>query len=271
MRPFALVVLLALCVASNAARAVDDDALYRGHALVNKYDEALARGYGENLAEVLVKVSGDPRLLADPRLDALKADAKAVSTGVRFHDLWESIPIHDEQGTRDRPYDMWVSFNKGRIAEILKTLGRTVWTGPRPTVVPFIGLKDLRGRTFVLASDGVRGIDQREALAVAATAYGLDYHLPTTAILTGEALTYPRLASEHVTPSVDGEAGNVALMGVLQASENPPGWRVSWRLVWQGATIRWSLVTPSFDAAFRAGFAGAEQVFAGNGIPASAP
>lgn len=255
-------------LAPMLARA-DDDPLYRGHTIVNKYDAAIAGGYADTLQEVLIKVSGDPRLADDARLKGPKDEANTYSTGVRYHDLWESIPIHDEQGTRDRPYDMWVTFDKAKIDALLKTLGRTPWSGTRPHVVAFIGLKDMLNRSFVLATDGPRGIDQRDALASAATTAGLTYSLPSTAILTGEKITYPRLAKGDLMPRVDTDAGNVALVGVLSASTNPPGWAVEWRLNWQGKTTIWKTHLPSFDAAFRNGLIGADQVFSGNGTPAS--
>ena len=269
---FLITMLLTFLLGITVTHAAsdDDDALYTGHAHVNKYDAAIARGYGENLAEVLVKVSGDPRLLTDSRLDALKADAKSFSIGVKFHDLYGG-PIHDEQGTRDRPYDMMVTFDKTKIADFLRTLGRTLWTGPRPTVIPVIALKDLRGRSFILATDSVRGIDQREALVPVARTYALGYRLPDMALLTKENLTYARLSQATITPQLDRTTGEAVLVGVLNASENPPGWKVKWRLTWQGMVIRWAATTPSFDAAFKVGFAGAEQVFAGNGLPASDP
>ena len=45
-------------------------------------------GFRQTLEDVLVKVSGDPRLIGDPRIDALKAKAAALATSFTYLDLY---------------------------------------------------------------------------------------------------------------------------------------------------------------------------------------
>src|ERR1700720_3552077 len=98
-----LTILLAAACLGRAASAADD--LYRAQAIVTGEGEAeRARGFALCLEAVLVKVSGDPRLQGDPAAAALQAQAAGFVTGFDYHDRMAGIPVHDEQGTRERPF-----------------------------------------------------------------------------------------------------------------------------------------------------------------------
>src|ERR1700694_6196040 len=107
--------------AANAARA---DELYEAQAiLTGKREPERLRALPDGLEDVLVKASGDPRLIGDRRLLPLKANAAEFVVSFRYHDRMSGIPVHDEQGTRDRPYDLIVSFDAAKIEAGLRSLG----------------------------------------------------------------------------------------------------------------------------------------------------
>src|SRR5258708_29511140 len=62
-------------------------------------------GFDHCLREVLVRISGEPRLQLDPRVSELAAHADALVVGFDYADvlLGLGFPVHDDQGTADRP------------------------------------------------------------------------------------------------------------------------------------------------------------------------
>src|SRR5690348_5179135 len=144
--------LIAFPPAPAAAATVGD--LYEASTLVTGQGEPnRLLGYGRCLGDVLVKVSGDLRLLDDSRLDALEQDAAPFVRDFRYRDLLARIPIHDEQGSRDRPYELTVDFDAGKIDGALRALGREPWGAERPRVVAFISIEK-GAAPYLLASDG---------------------------------------------------------------------------------------------------------------------
>ncbi len=114
---------LALAGAAGAAEIVPR--LYEATVFVTgQGEETRAPALARALAAVLVKVSGDPRLADDPGVAALAARAPDLVTGYGYRDRMEGIPVHDEQGSRDRPYDLTVAFDAAGVDAALAGLGR---------------------------------------------------------------------------------------------------------------------------------------------------
>jgi len=87
------------------------------------------------------------------------------------------IPVHDEQGTRQRPFILTIDFDPRKIDAALKSLGREAWTAERPRLILFVAV-DNGTAPYVLTSDGTRGRDQREAFVDSAWLYGVPIGLP---------------------------------------------------------------------------------------------
>ena len=129
---------------ANASAANVDD-LYQAQTIVTGQGEESRRfGFPVCLEQVLVKVSGDPRLIGDPEVAALAGQAAAFVTDFAFRDRMAGIPVHDEQGTRDRPYDLTVRFDPAKIDAALRSLGREPWSASRPRVAVFVGVESRR-------------------------------------------------------------------------------------------------------------------------------
>src|SRR5262249_55895081 len=159
------------------------DALYQAQTAVTGQGEAnRILGFALCLTEVLIKVSGDPRLADDPRVAAMGRDAAALVHEFRYHDQMSGTPTRDEQATRDRPGDPTVGLDRSKVDAALRRLGGAPWAGPRPRLVVFLGIRN--GATaYLLARDGERGQGQREALATAGVKRGLSVALPDRAAL----------------------------------------------------------------------------------------
>ena len=117
----ALVVVFACCTVAKA-RAADD--LYRAQTVLTGQGEANRMiGFAACLEDVLIKVSGALKLAGDARLQPYKARASDFVKTYRYHDKMLGTPVRDEQGTRDRPYDLFVEFDSAKIDDVLSELG----------------------------------------------------------------------------------------------------------------------------------------------------
>ena len=118
MRQVLTLVLLAILVLARVAPAaafsapptkpieelLDPSDPYQAFDIVAGYDlEATRRpGFAHCLPEVLVRVSGEPRLERDPRVADLAAHAEALVASYDYSDFLVRMgPVHDDQGTGD--------------------------------------------------------------------------------------------------------------------------------------------------------------------------
>ena len=117
----------------------------------------------------------------------MAAKAATFASGFRYRDRYGGRPIHDEQGSYDRPHDLTVDFDPVKIDALLKSLGREPWLSHRPRIVVFLNVRPPRkGPAFTLVGDsnGEREADMRASLAAAAERVGLPMALPLQAELT---------------------------------------------------------------------------------------
>ncbi|HUH85238.1 MAG TPA: DUF2066 domain-containing protein [Stellaceae bacterium] len=257
----ALALTAGFVVQGAAREAALDPAFYRARAFVTGQGEAeRARGFGLALEEVLVKVSGDPRLRRDPRLSRLEADAARLVARFDYHDRMSGIPVHDEQGTRERPFDLTVTFDPAGIDRALRALDYRPWAGPRPKLVVLLQVKDA-AVSYALASDGEHGLGQRLSLAAAAEQRGVPIVLPAMAALAAAG------GADRSTRVARRLGGDLALTGALVWQGQ--GWQARWRLAWHGVRYRWGSDAVSFDDAFRRAMDGALQILSGHGRPSA--
>src|SRR5260221_1996611 len=185
--------LMLLC---GAAADVED--LYQGQTIVTGARvETRAPGIAECLEDVLVKVSGDPRLIGDKRVAEMAKHAGTMVSEFRYHDRMSGIPHHDEQGTRDRPYDLIVRFQPAEIDGALRSLGRAPWSASRPRVVVFLGMRNMVS-SYMLADDGDRALEH-QALAAAAARRGVPLILPSQAALDQAGLRFETLPAAELS------------------------------------------------------------------------
>ena len=93
-----------LALGRGTAAADNNDDLYRTETIVTgQGEENRGLGFAACLEQVVVKVSGDPRLLGDPGVAALAGQATTFVADFGYRDRMAGIPVHDEQGSRDRP------------------------------------------------------------------------------------------------------------------------------------------------------------------------
>jgi hypothetical protein len=219
----------------------------------------------QGLGDVLIKVSGDPQIA-----DAERASkAESYVSSFQYRDLMAGIPIHDEQGTRDRPHELTIDFDPEKIDGLVRSLGGKPWTGERPRVVVFLAV-DFDEVDYLLADDGSRGQTQRESLLAAAWKYGVPVALPTEQVLAASGVTFENLRSADpagLETAAKAAGGDIGLIGDLTWNPQALGWIADWRLAWKGKLNRWQIRGVNFDEAFRNAMSGALQVLSGHGAP----
>jgi hypothetical protein len=263
-------ILAALMFCSATVAAAADD-LYRAQTVVTGQGEAnRVIGFAACLEDVLIKVSGAGRLAGDPRLTAYTSRAGDFVKAHSYHDQMSGTPIRDEQGTRDRPYDLIVDFDEKKIDGLLETLGSKPWLSHRPSLAVFAEMEQGARKYMVSADAGLSAVAPREALLAASAKRGISIVLPDDAALAKSGLSSEELAKLPSATLADRAAelgGEVALVGRLKWDDQELGWVTEWQMEWQGRPHRWQLRGVTFDEAFRRAIGGAAQILSGNGDP----
>lgn len=253
--------------ASHGADAAEIDRamLYRAQSVTNGFGEAnRMRALAPSLTEVLVKLSGDPRLTGDPRVKDIAGRATDYVKDFSYRDLLNNRPPHDEQGTYDRPQYLTTDFVPDKIDALLASLGRKPWTA-RPEIVAVFDIEPMKGDGFTLAEDSEapQAADMRTALAVAARQAGMPVVLPTK----GDIQLLQDRKPEALAATAKALGGELALAGTLAWRAQALGWVGDWRLAANGKDYRWQVRGVSFDDAFRNAMLGTAQILSGNGQP----
>src|ERR1700693_5170135 len=269
MRAWFLCILWAtalLSAGAGPAAAEDVSALYQANAIVTGTDmRQRPSGFAQCLREVLVKVSGDPRLKDDPRTAELAAHADQLITSFDYVDMMAGIPKKDDQGSYDRPHRLTVHFDPGKIDSTLAELGEKPWRGERPVVLPVLLVRG-RKPPYVLSAEIPAGEEQRGAFVNAAGEFGMSVRLPSEAELAAWGVGADHFPFPKAPPP--GEApGEAIVVGSLEWSETIPGWIGTWRTRWHDVDHAWGISGVNYDAAFRDIVRGIVLLASGRGTP----
>ncbi|TJW44790.1 MAG: DUF2066 domain-containing protein, partial [Mesorhizobium sp.] len=155
--------LVTACWTVYPAIAATVDELYQSQTIVTGQGEVNRQtGFKACLDAVLVRVSGDQRLPKRPEMAALRDKAGSFVAEFRYHDRLEGIPVHDEQGTHDRPHDLTCLYQPAVIDPLLATLDSRPWLAERPRLAVFL-VAEQGARHFALTADEQRGQAMRES------------------------------------------------------------------------------------------------------------
>jgi hypothetical protein len=264
--------MLAAAATHAAAKELDQPTdFYTARTIVTGTDmRARPTGFKICLEDVLVKTTGDQRLLQDPQVKALGATAGGLVEHYEYFDRMAEHPVHDEQGTNDRPYYLTCVFDQAKIDGVLAKLGHKAWTGTRPPLTLIMSVHGF-GKSGILTSDGDFYPDMRIALNYAAERYGMNVSLPGERALTANKIAVDGLAGAAIEPLgrvAQRSGGALPLVGTLDWSDADIGWVGTWTLTDAGGqSHRWEVRGVNFDEAFRNAVRGAAQILSGNGEP----
>lgn len=238
--------LMPLLAAPGAAAA----GLYESTTIVTGMDaRSRPDGLMRALRQVLVKVSGNPAWL-DPALHD-KAGIAGTTPGdavqsLIYLDRFTNLPKHDEQGTRDRPYDLIARFDAAAVDTLLRKGGDKPWPLPRPVLAVAIKVTPMAGPAFAMRADTDVDERHRGALLDAADRLGLEIALPA------------------VLAPPPPPTGSITVEGNMVWSDTDAGWNSMWQVSIAGVAHRWEGRGEGFDAAYRTGLGGAAAVLSGH-------
>jgi hypothetical protein len=225
-------------------------------------------GFKECFDRIVARVTGDPRLSSRAETEPFREDAGRLVASFSYRDRMGGIPIHDEQGTYDRPHDLTCVFDPATLDPVLKQLGSRPWISQRLPISVFLLVERGTDRTVLLEGTS-KGADMRESFAAAARTMAMEVRFPAKGELdieTWRLLAEPdsqraaRSTNRYVT-------GTASLIGRLVWSEDDLGWVVAWTLPYDDQYYRWQVRGINFDEAFRVAVRGVAQILSGNGEP----
>jgi uncharacterized protein len=238
--------LIALIAAAPMAAAATVDVYQSNTRVTGQRDETTLPGLERCFIDQMVKASGDPRLAENPEVIAMSKDSRFAIREYAYVDLYAGRPIMDEQGTRDRPYEMTVYYRPDKIAEALARAGKKPWGKNRPTVMVVLKVQHI------------------------ARNYGVPIALVPGSLLEDAGLGYDTLSEQSLDAlqTLAPKAGaDVVMFGSLVWEPKVLGWVANWHMGHQGEIHHWNISGVNFDAAFRSALAGAAQILSGNGAP----
>ncbi len=245
---FLLWASLALAQAQNSA--ITDDDLYKAETVVTGTGEAeRLRGFRAVTEQAVIKLTGRASLAGSDRIKPILDEAADLIADYSYEDRMKSIPVHDEQGTRDRPHFLRVRFDKDKMDGALHEAHLKKWSASRPLVAVWLGIREVK-RKYVLPAEGPEGYGQRAVLEEAAKKRGVPIVLPPK---DNEAITYDTIDKSLYT-TLQQETQKLSapaiLYGVLDFDGNV-GWDTRWTLAGPRTYARWSMKGVTFDVALK--------------------
>jgi hypothetical protein len=258
----AAVLMLALSGPAMAAPDAVHDYRYSAQTIVTgTVEPERTRGFREGLADVFVKLTGDIRLASDPRLAPYLRDPHPLVEHFEYEDRMKGIPVHDEQGTRERPHYLRMRFKPAAMDAALKELGLRKWSMARPPIALWLGVRRARD-SYVLQGTGPEGYEQRLVVAETAARRGLPVVLPGPAERRRARVTVDAIADPETLWRASPDAAAL-LSGVLALT--PDGyWDIAWRFEGNGVTRTWAMRRVTFDTAIREGLERSALILSGN-------
>ncbi|HKJ60999.1 MAG TPA: DUF2066 domain-containing protein [Hyphomicrobiales bacterium] len=251
---FAIRFLACLLIAGRAilpASAQETEAdLYKAETIVTgTVEPERSRGFAAGALQVLVKLTGQLDLVGTSGAAALQKQAPELVTEFSYEDRMKDIPVHDEQGTRERPYFLRIRFDRQKFDHALAIAGFEKWIGKRPVVAVWLGIRDARSE-YILSRDGEGGYSQRLVLDEASKLRAIPIILPDDAqtavtfadIEKGNRQTIEAVSLEHGADAV--------LYGLLEFDGNAY-WNCRWSAYGEDVDVQWSLTGVTFDRALK--------------------
>lgn len=254
-----LAVLLVLTPGPAAAAMVVD--LYRAVAVVTGTEEPeRTRGFRAGLVDVVVKLTGDIRQADNPALAPLLARPHDLVEGFDYVDRMKGIPVHDEQGTRQRPHDLRMRFRPEAVDRWLARLGLSMWSADRPRIAVWLAIRTA-ARRYVLRARGEQGYGQRAVFVETARRRGIPIVLPPP---EAAGIAYDDVASGAIDKLARASSGAEAMLIGTLVLGTTGYWHIRWALHWRDRTRTWGAADVTFDTAIRDGLQRSALVLSGN-------
>lgn len=242
-----------LCALSTGAAAQTDggqEALYKAETIVTgkELPERL-RGFAIGAEDVLIKLTGRARLAKTTQGKAVIAKAPELIAGYTYEDRLKDIPIHDEQGTRDRPHFLRMTFDPDKFDKALEEARLRKWTGKRPTVAVWLAISEPRGK-YILSRDGDDGYTQRLVLEQASNKRAIPIVLPPAAQKDVKIENIVKRNWSALLSASQGLGASAVLYGTMDF-DGVAYWNCQWVVAGDSAYAKWKMRGVSFDKALK--------------------
>lgn len=228
-----LVLAALLALAGQWPQPAGATDLYTGEALVASQDAAeRERALGPALVQVLVKVSGDPRVGQHPGIDAELSQAAALL--LRFGYRQDASSVAGQPSSR-----LWLQaeFDRAGVDALLARAGVPQWGTERPLTLVWLVIDDGRSKTIASASQ----VAALGALTGAAEQRGIQLQLPAVdsedlARIGPEELWSGGAEKAHAAAQRYGARATL----VARLARSGSGWTGRFTLVDSGGSAEWS-------------------------------
>jgi hypothetical protein len=249
-----------LAEAGSVADAPRDLTLYQGEA------ELLSQGAGERraaaaraLAQVLVKLTGDPLAPGNPVVRRALANAESfvsdshageASSDQEGNTAVGGVPVY--KTTMD------FAFDPGSVDALVAGAGLRVWGSPRPRPILWLAIDDGRGARLVNSQQ----LNVVKPLAQRGLQRGLRFGMPSgSAVEQAAVQTIWAQNPEPMQALTARYGGDAQLLGRVYRAGG--GWTADWVLSRGGQELsRWSFSDPSPQRAIASGADGAADAIA---------
>jgi hypothetical protein len=250
-------------VFSAPAVAVEGRGLYHAETLVTGTEQPeRGRGFREGFKEVLTKLTGDARLGEGDTVRPFINRVEEFVEGYEYEDRMKGIPVHDEQGTRERPHFLRITYKREAVDRLLRDLGVAKWRSDRPRLAVWLGVKDAM-HSYVLEASGDDGYGQRAVLNSASIRRGEPVVLPAKGANNETAVSYADIAAANLD-RMRAASARYATDGVLYGTLTFDGqgyWNMDWSFQWNDVVRHWQLTGVTFDFALNVGLERAAGIF----------
>jgi uncharacterized protein len=242
--------------------AITDDDLYKAETIVTGQGEAeRLRGFRIGAEDAVVKLTGNLKLATAARLKPILDEAAALVADFTYEEQTSATPAQGGQGTGEPPQSLRIRFDKGRMDAALAKARLKKWPAPRPLIVVWLGIREAKGKPYLLAAEGPQGHGQREVLKDASAKRGVPMVLPPAG---SQAVTYEIIDKSQwgvLHQESDRLGAPAVLYGTLNFDGNT-GWDTRWTLAGPGAYAKWSMKGVTFDVALKGAIDQAATAFA---------
>jgi len=246
----------------SQASAVEVTDLYSAQTIVTgTASSERLRGLRVCLSDVVVKLTGDASILMRDDLESLLARAPSLVAALELEDRMKGIPVHDEQGTRERPHYLRIRFEKDSLNAELDRMGLRLWSADRPRLGVWLGVQTTASG-YIVSDKGDRGYAQRAVLKETAERRGVPIALPDSRVAdnTVSFTDVATGAADKLSALLPG--ATVMLTGTLVLGESGY-WDNRWSLHLDGYRHEWSMRGVTFDSAIREGIQRSAAILSG--------
>lgn len=244
---FRILFLLLLCTPALAQQRVD---LYRADSLVpDQSQRERNQATVDALAEVIVRASGQPRVLQNPQVVDALGEASDYLVEWRYENSTEMLEV---DGNERPAWRLVMRFSGGAIEKLLRDSRLPIWPANRPSMLVWLVVDSPQGRSRVSAGSfpealkQVRDSAQRRGIPLVKSLMDLEDQvaLPVDSLwsLDQEAI---RDASERYNP-------DSILVGRLTETSGGQ-WRAGWLLLHRGTTASFDTSGADLDTLVAAG------------------